>query len=205
MYSTGAFALIPFGRAQESASRSSRSVDYSMQESRPPSREGCSGLESAALKTRLLDAHDALDRVCARLDGGALIAAPPGVRWGMLHSDPARRPRRRHRKPHPARGRPRLHHIGVGRTHVLMLIRDLDVTVTTPPPENSSEPSPSTPPATSNPAESPVATRNSPEPTNAGSELFACLATPHGRGGGIRTHDLFVPNEARYQAAPHPA
>ena len=24
------------------------------------------------------------------------------------------------------------------------------------------------------------------------------------RGGGIRTHDLFVPNEARYQAAPHP-
>src|SRR5699024_7680528 len=25
-----------------------------------------------------------------------------------------------------------------------------------------------------------------------------------GRGGGIRTHDLFVPNEARYQAAPHP-
>ena len=27
----------------------------------------------------------------------------------------------------------------------------------------------------------------------------------HCRGGGIRTHDLFVPNEARYQAAPHPA
>jgi integrase len=26
-----------------------------------------------------------------------------------------------------------------------------------------------------------------------------------GRGGGIRTHGLFVPNEARYQAAPHPA
>jgi hypothetical protein len=25
-----------------------------------------------------------------------------------------------------------------------------------------------------------------------------------GRDGGIRTHDLFVPNEARYQAAPHP-
>jgi Phage integrase family len=25
------------------------------------------------------------------------------------------------------------------------------------------------------------------------------------RGGGIRTHGLFVPNEARYQAAPHPA
>ena len=25
-----------------------------------------------------------------------------------------------------------------------------------------------------------------------------------GRAGGIRTHDLFVPNEARYQAAPHP-
>src|SRR6266516_5611524 len=27
----------------------------------------------------------------------------------------------------------------------------------------------------------------------------------NGRGGGIRTHDLFVPNEARYQAALHPA
>ena len=25
-----------------------------------------------------------------------------------------------------------------------------------------------------------------------------------GRGGGIRTHDLLVPNEARYQAAPRP-
>ena len=25
-----------------------------------------------------------------------------------------------------------------------------------------------------------------------------------GRGGGIRTHDLFVPNEARYQAALRP-
>jgi hypothetical protein len=24
------------------------------------------------------------------------------------------------------------------------------------------------------------------------------------RGSGIRTHDLLVPNEARYQAAPHP-
>lgn len=29
-------------------------------------------------------------------------------------------------------------------------------------------------------------------------------ATNVSRGGGIRTHDLFVPNEARYQAAPHP-
>ena len=28
--------------------------------------------------------------------------------------------------------------------------------------------------------------------------------SPRCRGGGIRTHDLFVPNEARYQAAPHP-
>ena len=28
---------------------------------------------------------------------------------------------------------------------------------------------------------------------------------PTRRGGGIRTHGLFVPNEARYQAAPHPA
>ncbi len=30
------------------------------------------------------------------------------------------------------------------------------------------------------------------------------LCGSHCRGGGIRTHDLFVPNEARYQAAPHP-
>ncbi len=27
----------------------------------------------------------------------------------------------------------------------------------------------------------------------------------NGRGAGIRTRDLFVPNEARYQAAPLPA
>ena len=26
----------------------------------------------------------------------------------------------------------------------------------------------------------------------------------HGRAGGIRTHDLFVPNEARYQTALQP-
>ena len=36
------------------------------------------------------------------------------------------------------------------------------------------------------------------------------MAPPEGgailwcRGSGIRTHDLLVPNEARYQAAPHP-
>jgi len=40
---------------------------------------------------------------------------------------------------------------------------------------------------------------------NCGFGLFRCPETSHGRGGGIRTHDLFVPNEARYQAAPHPA
>jgi hypothetical protein len=33
----------------------------------------------------------------------------------------------------------------------------------------------------------------------------ACYQPKRSRGGGIRTHDLFVPNEARYQAAPHPA
>jgi integrase len=36
-----------------------------------------------------------------------------------------------------------------------------------------------------------------------GSEPLTC--DDASRGGGIRTHDLFVPNEARYQAAPHPA
>ena len=30
------------------------------------------------------------------------------------------------------------------------------------------------------------------------------LSSNYCRGSGIRTHDLFVPNEARYQAAPHP-
>ena len=35
--------------------------------------------------------------------------------------------------------------------------------------------------------------------------LFYCnFCSALGRGGGIRTHDLLVPNEARYQAAPHP-
>ncbi len=33
---------------------------------------------------------------------------------------------------------------------------------------------------------------------------FKVGASPSGRGGGIRTHGLFVPNEARYQTAPHP-
>ena len=41
-----------------------------------------------------------------------------------------------------------------------------------------------------------------PEPDNQ-AEPLTCDAMS--RGGGIRTHDLFVPNEARYQAAPHPA
>ncbi len=40
-----------------------------------------------------------------------------------------------------------------------------------------------------------------PEPES-GSGPSTCEHTS--RGGGIRTHDLFVPNEARYQAAPHP-
>ena len=35
--------------------------------------------------------------------------------------------------------------------------------------------------------------------------IRAFFCTNASRGGGIRTHDLFVPNEARYQAAPHPA
>jgi len=33
---------------------------------------------------------------------------------------------------------------------------------------------------------------------------FLTNGLPDGRGGGIRTHGLFVPNEARYQAAPRP-
>jgi hypothetical protein len=42
-------------------------------------------------------------------------------------------------------------------------------------------------------------TEKSPEP-NAGSELFRCLETSQSRGGGIRTHDLFVPNaDSMYQ------
>lgn len=39
-----------------------------------------------------------------------------------------------------------------------------------------------------------------PDPVPAGQRSSYCS-----RGGGIRTHGLFVPNEARYQAAPHPA
>ena len=37
-----------------------------------------------------------------------------------------------------------------------------------------------------------------------GSALPLAEGLPARRGGGIRTHDLLVPNEARYQAAPHP-
>lgn len=33
---------------------------------------------------------------------------------------------------------------------------------------------------------------------------YCIFCSALGRGGGIRTHDLLVPNEARYQAAPHP-
>ncbi len=40
--------------------------------------------------------------------------------------------------------------------------------------------------------------RRRPGPSGPGLRLLT------GRGGGIRTHDLLVPNEARYQAAPHP-
>ena len=32
----------------------------------------------------------------------------------------------------------------------------------------------------------------------------ACLSSDDGRDGGIRTHDLCVPNAALYQAEPHP-
>jgi integrase len=45
-------------------------------------------------------------------------------------------------------------------------------------------------------------TEEDPDPNN-GSE--SSTSDDASRGGGIRTHDLFVPNEARYQAAPHPA
>ncbi len=40
---------------------------------------------------------------------------------------------------------------------------------------------------------------------NEGSDNSDVLRHHKSRGGGIRTHGLFVPNEARYQAAPHPA
>ena len=40
--------------------------------------------------------------------------------------------------------------------------------------------------------------------THEGSGLCRCPGTSRRRGGGIRTHGLLVPNEARYQAAPHP-
>src|SRR5271166_3782503 len=36
------------------------------------------------------------------------------------------------------------------------------------------------------------------------SQMSVQRQSHNGRGGGIRTHGLFVPNEARYQAAPHP-
>jgi hypothetical protein len=42
-------------------------------------------------------------------------------------------------------------------------------------------------------------------PQSAQQACRACYQPKRGRGGGIRTHGLFVPNEARYQAAPHPA
>jgi integrase len=47
-----------------------------------------------------------------------------------------------------------------------------------------------------------TATEEGPELDNQSGPLTCDDAS---RGGGIRTHDLFVPNEARYQAAPHPA
>jgi integrase len=47
-----------------------------------------------------------------------------------------------------------------------------------------------------------TATKESPELDDQSGPLTCIDAS---RGGGIRTHDLFVPNEARYQAAPHPA
>ena len=37
-----------------------------------------------------------------------------------------------------------------------------------------------------------------------GTSTFPIETSRSGRGGGIRTHGLFVPNEARYQTAPHP-
>ncbi len=37
----------------------------------------------------------------------------------------------------------------------------------------------------------------------ANSMLLAAFVRPHGRNERIRTSDPFVPNEVRYQAAPH--
>ena len=36
------------------------------------------------------------------------------------------------------------------------------------------------------------------------SPSFGGKHNQHGRDDGIRTHDLLVPNQARYQATPHP-
>ena len=53
--------------------------------------------------------------------------------------------------------------------------------------------------------------RFQPPPRLESSDVFLLVmcSQPHlplfvRRGSGIRTHDLFVPNEARYQTAPHP-
>ena len=42
------------------------------------------------------------------------------------------------------------------------------------------------------------------EPTTLRSYLKFAAGVENGLGGGIRTHDLLIPNQARYQTAPHP-
>ena len=34
-------------------------------------------------------------------------------------------------------------------------------------------------------------------------QINRCISKSNGRDDGIRTHDLLVPNQARYQTAPH--
>ncbi len=103
----------------------------------------------------------------------------------------------------------RLHHIGIGRTYtgtrVLILIQDLHIRILNAATGELLRELTVYPTKDYQPTGAPKGlTRKSSEP-NAGSELFRCPETSQSRGGGIRTHDLFVPNEARYQAAPHPA
>lgn len=42
------------------------------------------------------------------------------------------------------------------------------------------------------------------EPTTLRSYLKFAVSAENGLGGGIRTHDLLIPNQARYQTALHP-
>ena len=51
---------------------------------------------------------------------------------------------------------------------------------------------------------SPTESRDARKPAESTICARSAIGKPDGRGGGIRTHGLFVPNEARYQAALRP-